>query len=223
MAEEKRVSVIIGTAGHVDHGKTSLIKALTGIDTDRLKEERERGVSIELGFANIVLGEGGEQVRAAIIDVPGHERFIRNMLAGVTGIDMVLFVVAADDGVMPQTMEHLDIVRLLGVERGVIVLTKCDLVAEKRAKEVEEEITRLIAGTPLEGAPVARVSTVTMEGVEALKTLIFKALPAQRATAEGFFRLPVDRSFALKGFGTVVTGTVASGRLKKGDQAMLYP
>lgn len=221
MEQEKRISSIIGTAGHVDHGKTSLIKALTGMETDRLKEERERGVSIELGFAHIELGDN--RVRAAIVDVPGHERFIRNMLAGITGIDMVLFVVAADDGVMPQTIEHLDIVRLLGVSSGVFAVTKCDLASPERAAEVEGNIRRLIAGTPLEGSPVIRVSTVTGEGIEELKDLILEGIPGGRPEEAGFFRLPVDRSFAIKGFGTVVTGTVASGSVARGGTVMLYP
>src|SRR6267143_3997784 len=157
---------IIGTAGHIDHGKTALIKALTGQDTDRLKEEKERGISIDLGFAYFTLGNG---TRAGVIDVPGHERFIRNMLAGAHGMDLVLFTVAADDGVMPQTEEHLDILHLLGVRRGVFVITKSDLVDGARLAAVREEIEVLTVDTTLEGAPIVPVSTLTGEGLEALR------------------------------------------------------
>ena len=218
-----RVSCIIGTAGHIDHGKTSLIKALTGMDTDRLKEEKRRGLSIDLGFAYMEFKTGSEVVRAGIVDVPGHERFIRNMLAGITGIDLVLFVVAADDGVMPQTLEHLDIVRLLGIEKGVFAVTKCDLAEEERLLDVEGEIKALIRDTALMGAPLVRVSSITGEGLDELKGLLFERLRGRGADPRGFFRLPVDRSFAIKGFGTVVTGTVASGSVKKGDEVTCLP
>src|SRR6185503_8606835 len=164
---------IIGTAGHIDHGKTSLIKALTGEDTDRLKEEKERGISIDLGFAHLELDDG---TIAGIVDVPGHERFIRNMLAGAHGIDVVLLVVAADDGVMPQTEEHLDIVHLLGVRRGVVALTKIDLVGADRIAAVREEIDILLAGTSLEGSPVTPVSAVTGQGIDALRAAIVGSL-----------------------------------------------
>src|SRR3954468_14850901 len=157
---------IIGTAGHIDHGKTSLIKALTGTDTDRLKEEKERGISIDLGFAELDLGDGRT---AGVVDVPGHERFIKNMLAGAHGIDLVLFVVAADDGVMPQTEEHLDILHLLGVEQGIVVVTKSDLADAKRLADVREEIEILTIDTALEGAPVHYVSAVTGAGIEELR------------------------------------------------------
>lgn len=225
MAEKtSRISCVIGTAGHVDHGKTSLVRALTGIDTDRLPEEKRRGLSIELGFAYIELdGKEGETIRAAIVDVPGHERFVRNMLAGVTGIDMALFCVAADDGVMPQTIEHLDILALLSVRSAVFAVTKCDLAAEGRVAEVEEDIRGLIKGSPLEGAPLIRVSTVTGAGIDGLKKLIKESLVKRVPSPEGFFRLPVDRSFSIAGFGAVVTGTVASGAAKKGDELICFP
>lgn len=222
----KRITCIIGTAGHIDHGKTSLVKALTGMDTDRLAEEKKRGISIDLGFAYMDL-EGnreGELVRAAIVDVPGHERFIKNMLAGVTGMDIVLFVVAADDGVMPQTREHLDIVHLLRVRRGIFVITKSDSAGPGRLAEVRRDIGRLIRNTVLNGSPVVEASAVTGKGIAELKGLIRAcALESRRAADEGFFRLPVDRSFPVKGFGTVVTGTVASGSIKKGSEALLFP
>ncbi|MFQ5736530.1 MAG: GTP-binding protein, partial [Thermodesulfobacteriota bacterium] len=209
-------SCIIGTAGHIDHGKTSLVRALTGMDTDRLAEEKRRGVSIDIGFAHMDFDEGGGSVlRAALVDVPGHERFIRNMLAGTTGMEMVLFVVAADDGVMPQTREHLDIVCLLGISKAVFVITKTDLAGEDRVEEVREEVCSLIEGTALEGSPFATFSAVTGEGVERIKGLVREALRGADAGrgrgSGGFFRLPVDRSFSIKGFGTVVTGTVAGG------------
>ncbi len=217
-------TAIIGTAGHIDHGKTSLVKALTGMDTDRLAEEKRRGLTIDLGFAHMDITHNGEKRRAAIVDVPGHERFIRNMLAGVTGIDFVLFVVAADDGVMPQTREHLDIVRLLGVRDGIIVVTKRDLVTGERVEEVRKDVSALVRGTALEDAPLIAVSTVTGDGMEALKSLISaRVVKTERSASGPFFRLPVDRSFAIKGFGTVVTGTVASGSIKKGDEALSFP
>lgn len=212
---------IIGTAGHIDHGKTALVKALTGQDTDRLKEEKERGISIDLGFAHFDLPDG---TRAGVVDVPGHERFIRNMLAGAHGIDLVLFIVAADDGVMPQTEEHLDIVHLLGVRRGIVVLTKVDLVAEQRRREVEDEIRVLTAGTALEGAPVIAVSAVTGEGVEDLRMAIVRSLRDQPPRpAAGRFRLPVDRVFLMPGHGVVVTGTALAGTVRVGDRVRCLP
>src|SRR5688572_14465124 len=187
---------IIGTAGHIDHGKTSLIKALTGTDTDRLKEEKERGISIDLGFAHLSLNDG---TSAGIIDVPGHERFIRNMLAGAHGIDLVLFTVAADDGIMPQTIEHLDILHLLGVKRAIVVITKIDLVSAARVAEVEEEIEILVAGTSLDHSPVVPFSFTTGAGLEQLQSEIAKALQSIQKTAPpGYFRLPVDRVFVLQ-------------------------
>lgn len=224
MPEIHRTSCIIGTAGHIDHGKTTLVKALTGIDTDRLAEEKRRGVSIDLGFAYMDLDLEGKKTRAALIDVPGHEKFIRNMLAGTSGIDFVLFVVAADDGIMPQTREHLDIVHLLGIKKGIFVITKTDLVADVRAAEVKKEIELLIRDTALEGSPIVNVSYATGEGIEGLKGLIKDNIMALGgARVAGFFRLPVDRSFTVKGFGTVVTGTVASGSIKKGGEAVHFP
>jgi selenocysteine-specific elongation factor len=212
--------VILGTAGHIDHGKTALIKALTGVDTDRLKEERERGISIDLGFAELVAGD----VAAGIVDVPGHERFIRNMLAGAHGMDVVLLVVAADDGVMPQTEEHLDIVHLLGVRRAVVAMTKVDLVSPARRAAVREEIAILLAGTPLEEAPVIDVSTVTGEGVAALRTALAAALrTAPRAAREGVFRLPIDRAFIMHGHGVVVTGTAIAGTIAAGATVRILP
>ena len=212
---------IIGTAGHIDHGKTSLIKALTGTDTDRLKEEKERGISIDLGFAHLDFPDG---TSAGIVDVPGHERFIKNMLAGAHGIDLVLFTVAADDGVMPQTEEHLDIVHLLGVKMAIFVITKADLVPAGRIADVEEEIDILTLGTTLENSPKLAVSSVTGQGLEELKQLIFKTLKSATHTApSGYFRLPVDRAFILQGHGVVVTGTALSGEVKVGEQVRCLP
>jgi selenocysteine-specific elongation factor len=212
---------VIGTAGHIDHGKTSLIKALTGTDTDRLKEEKERGISIDLGFAHLDLPDG---TSAGVVDVPGHERFIKNMLAGAHGIDLVLFTVAADDGVMPQTEEHLDIVHLLGVRMAIFVITKADLVAPSRITDVEEEIDILTLGTTLENSPKLAVSSVTGQGVEELKELILKTLKsATHAAPSGYFRLPVDRAFVLQGHGVVVTGTALSGEIKAGEQVRCLP
>ncbi|MBI5875496.1 MAG: selenocysteine-specific translation elongation factor, partial [Deltaproteobacteria bacterium] len=210
---------IIGTAGHIDHGKTSLIKALTGMDTDRLKEEKERGISIDLGFAYLDLPDGA---KAGIVDVPGHEKFIRNMLAGATGIDLVLFVVAADDGIMPQTREHLDIMRLLGIGNGIFVITKMDLADESRVSKVIANVKELIKDTCLKDSPIVPVSAATGFGIDNLKKLISeKAKDVLQRPEGGFFRLPIDRSFSIKGFGTVVTGTVASGTAQKNDEAVI--
>jgi selenocysteine-specific elongation factor len=212
---------IIGTAGHIDHGKTSLIKALTGEDTDRLKEEKERGISIDLGFAHLDLPDG---TQAGIVDVPGHERFIRNMLAGAHGIDLVLFTVAADDGVMPQTEEHLDIVHLLGVKHAIFVITKADLVAPSRIRDVEEEIGILTFGTVLENSPMVPFSAVTGEGLDKVREEIIRHLhEVGRAAPKGYFRLPVDRAFILQGHGVVVTGTAQSGEVKAGDHVRALP
>ena len=211
---------IIGTAGHIDHGKTSLIKALTGTDTDRLKEEKERGISIDLGFAHLDLPDG---TSAGVVDVPGHERFIKNMLAGAHGIDLVLFTVAADDGVMPQTEEHLDIVHLLGIKMAIFVITKADL-APTRIADVEEEIDILTFGTLLENSPKIAVSSVTGQGLDELKQLISTTLKsANHAAPSGYFRLPVDRAFVLQGHGVVVTGTSLSGEIKVGEQVRCLP
>jgi selenocysteine-specific elongation factor len=212
---------IIGTAGHIDHGKTSLIKALTGQETDRLKEEQERGISIDLGFAYIDLPSGE---RAGIVDVPGHERFIRNMLAGAHGIDLVLFTIAADDGVMPQSEEHLDFLHLLGVRKGIFVITKADLVDTARLAEVQEEIEILTLDTTLEGAPIIPVSSVTSLGLDRLRQEIATQLQAyERASLPGYFRLPVDRAFAMKGHGVVVTGTAIAGTISEGETVRILP
>ncbi len=213
--------IILGTAGHIDHGKSSLIKALTGIDPDRLKEEKLRGITIELGFASLTL-PGGQLL--GIVDVPGHERFVRHMVAGATGMDLVALVIAADEGVMPQTREHLEICELVQVKHGLVVITKTDLVEPDWLDLVEEEIKETLAGTFLEGAPIKRFSAVTGEGTEALlATLAELASQVPRKPASGIFRLPVDRVFTIKGFGTVVTGTAITGHLKVGDAVMVYP
>ena len=214
--------VIIGTAGHIDHGKTALIRALTGRDTDRLKEEKKRGITIDLGFTWFDL-PGGE--RAGIIDVPGHEKFIRNMAAGVAGMDLVLLVIAADEGIMPQTREHMDIMELLGVQRYIIVLNKCDLADEEWIGMVETEIRRETRGTILETAPLVRVSAATGSGIDELKARIAETalgMP-ERESAEGKARLPIDRVFTAAGFGTVVTGTLLEGTIRTGDLLTLYP
>lgn len=213
--------IVIGTAGHIDHGKTTLVKALTGRDTDRLKEEKMRGISIELGFAPFVL-PGGQ--KAAIVDVPGHERFIRHMLAGAFGIDFVLLVIAADEGVMPQTREHLDIIQLLGIRKGIVVLTKKDMVDEDWLMLVEEEVKDYLAGTVLAGAPIIAVSAVTGEGIPALmETIGHLAEEIEERPAFGYARLPIDRVFTMPGFGTVVTGTLWSGKILTGESLELLP
>ncbi len=214
-------TVIIGTAGHIDHGKTSLVKALTGVDTDRLKEEKERGITVDLGFAYLPL-PGGPVL--GFVDVPGHEKLVRNMLAGATGIDHVLLVVAADDGPMPQTREHLAIVDLLGLRRGVVALTKCDLVAPARLDAAEAELRALLAGSGLAEAPVLRVSSVSGQGIAELRAHLQQAQAGQAdAPSRGEFRLAVDRAFTLAGIGTVVTGTAVAGRVAVGDRLMLSP
>ncbi|MGN1183709.1 MAG: selenocysteine-specific translation elongation factor [Oliverpabstia sp.] len=213
--------VIIGTAGHVDHGKTCLIKALTGIDTDRLKEEKKRGITIELGFAYLDFPDGR---RVGIVDVPGHEKFVKNMLAGAGGIDIALLVVAADEGVMPQTVEHLDILSILGIPRGVVVLTKSDLVEPDFLQLVEEDVRELLKGTFLEQAPIVPVSVFENQGLENLKNIlkdICDSFP-QRKESSGF-RLPIDRVFTLKGFGTIVTGTLMDGKMSRNQNVVLYP
>ncbi len=212
---------IIGTAGHVDHGKTALIRALTGAETDRLKEEKERGISIDLGFASFRL-PGGEI--AGVVDVPGHERFIHNMLAGVGGMDLVLLVIDVNEGVMPQTREHLAILQLLGIERGILVLTKCDLAEEDWIDIVEEEVREEVAGTFLENAPCCRVSALTGDGLPQLVATICEQLKGiSPKDADGPLRLPVDRHFTVSGFGTVVTGTLISGSVAGGDSVEVLP
>lgn len=212
---------IIGTAGHIDHGKTTLVKALTGIETDRLKEEKQRGISIELGFAPFVL-PGGQ--KAAIVDVPGHERFIRHMLAGAFGIDMVLFIIAADEGVMPQTREHMDIIELLGVDKGVVVITKKDLVDDEWLMLIEEDIKEYLKTTILKDAPVIAVSGVTGEGrLELLEAIEEIADTVEEKPAFGQARIPIDRVFTMPGFGTVITGTIWSGTIEVGETLELMP
>ncbi len=213
--------VIVGTAGHVDHGKTLLIKTLTGIDTDRLREEKERGISIELGFAYLDLPSG---TRAGIVDVPGHERFIKNMLAGVGGIDIVLLVIAADEGVMPQTKEHLEIIELLRIQRGIVVLTKVDLVDGEWLMLVREDVSETLRGTVLEKAPIVAVSSVTREGFPELIATIDKlAGEVPEKNPAGSARLPIDRAFSVTGFGTVVTGTLITGTLRVGETVEILP
>lgn len=214
-------NIIIGTAGHIDHGKTALIKALTGTDTDRLKEEKKRGITIDIGFAYLPLSDGS---RAGIVDVPGHEKFIKNMLAGAGGIDMVLLVVAADDGVMPQTKEHLDILRLLDIKAGIVVITKRDLVDEEWILLVKEEVAAAVKGTFLEGAPMVAVSSHTGAGLDELKREIERLAKNVRSKDVAKpWRLPVDRVFTVDGFGTVVTGTMVEGTLNEGDEVQVYP
>lgn len=212
--------MIIGTAGHIDHGKTALVRALTGVETDRLKEEQARGITIELGFA-YWKSEAGT---LGFIDVPGHERLIHTMLAGASGIDLALLVIAADDGIMPQTREHLALLDLLGIARGIVALTKADLVDAARLAALEGEIEALLEGTTLEGAPLHPVSSLTGQGIEGLRAaLVQTARQHQARAASGRFRLAVDRSFSLKGAGTVVTGTVLSGEARLEDALVVSP
>ena len=213
--------MIIGTAGHIDHGKSALVRALTGTDPDRWEEEKARGITLDLGYAYATCANGSQ---LGFVDVPGHERLVHNMLAGATGIDFVLLVVAADDGPMPQTREHLEIIDLLGLGRGAVALTKCDLVDAERCAEVEAQLTGLLAGTSLDGAPVLRVSSVTGEGLEALRDhLATEAVATQAREGLGRFRLAVDRAFVLKGTGVVVTGTAHSGAVAVEDRLILAP
>lgn len=213
--------IVLGTAGHVDHGKTSLVKALTGTDTDRLKEEKARGITIELGFAYLDLPCGH---RLGIVDVPGHEKFVRNMVAGATGIDILAFVIAADEGIMPQTREHFEICRLLGVKQGIIVITKKDMVEPDWLEMVEEEVRDYFADSFLDGAPLLEVSSVTGEGIDEVAAELDRIVAAgDFSEAFGPFRLPVDRIFTIKGFGAVVTGTSLSGRISLGDDITIYP
>lgn len=213
--------LIIGTAGHIDHGKTTLVKALTGIDTDRLKEEKERGISIELGFAFLTLPDG---IQAGIVDVPGHERFVKTMLAGVGGIDLVILVIAADEGVMPQTREHLQICELLRVKRGLVALTKADLVENEWLEMVRADVIQMLQGTFLESCPVVPCSATTGRGLpELLQAIQAQAAAAEPKRTEGTARLPVDRVFSIRGFGTVITGTLWSGALAVGDEVSILP
>ena len=213
--------VIVGTAGHIDHGKTALVKALTGIDTDRLEEEKRRGITIDLGFAHLELGD---DLTVGFVDVPGHERFVKNMLAGVGGIDLVLFVVAADESIKPQTREHFDICRLLRIPGGVIALTKADLVDREVLGLARLEVEEFVQGSFLDGAPIVAVSSVTGEGLDELKRRLGEAAasaPVKDATH--YLRLPIDRSFSLRGFGTVVTGTLISGAVDREQEVEVHP
>lgn len=215
-------NIIIGTAGHVDHGKTRLIKALSGIDTDRLEEEKKRGITIELGFAHIPNDEG---YNIGVIDVPGHEKFIKNMLAGIGGIDFVLFVVAADEGIMPQTREHFEILSALGIEDGIIAVTKTDMVDEEWLEMLLEEVEDYFRGSFLEGKPIIPVSAATGDNIDVLKAEIIRKCDreSKRREEKELFRLPVDRVFTMAGFGTVVTGTLIDGTMRTGDEVMVYP
>jgi len=211
--------MIVGTAGHIDHGKTALVKALTGIDADRLKEEKARGITIDLGYAYSDLG-GGRQL--GFVDVPGHERFVHNMLAGATGIDAALLVVSAAEGVKPQTVEHLQIVDLLGLDRGLVALTKADLADDDQILERMAEVETLLSATSLKGAEIVPVSSVTGQGIDELKAKLL-ALGESGKGATGFARLAVDRCFVLAGAGVVVTGTVHAGEIKVDDRLLLTP
>jgi selenocysteine-specific elongation factor len=216
--------IIVGTAGHIDHGKTSLVKALTGIDADRLKEEKARGITIDIGFADLIIGD----THFGFVDVPGHERFVRNMLAGAHGIDLVMLVIAADESVMPQTREHFDICRLLAVKSGIVVITKVDLVDDEELLQlVEADIAEFVRGSFLEGAPVFRVSSQTGhtgQGIDELKKGLAKlAAKVSERDARAVARLPIDRVFTIRGFGTVVTGTLVAGRIRAGDELDLLP
>ncbi len=234
-------AVIVGTAGHIDHGKSALVRALTGIDPDRLEEEKRRGITIDIGFANLELagpsGEAGcpthsrgsnewESIRIGFVDVPGHERFVRNMLAGIGGIDLVLLVIAADEGVKPQTREHFDICRLLAVQRGITVLTKADLVDDETLQVVKMEVAEFLKGSFLDPAisPIVAVSSRTGKGLDQLRSELARLaaeIPAKDSTA--VFRLPIDRVFTMKGFGTVITGTLLSGTVRKDDELEVHP
>ncbi len=213
--------IILGTAGHIDHGKTSLIKAVTGIDTDRLKEEKLRGITIELGFASMDLPSGQH---LGIVDVPGHEKFVKHMVAGATGIDIVALVIAADEGVMLQTREHMEICSLLSIKHGFVALTKIDLVDQEWLELVLDDIKKFLRGTFLEASPIVPVSSATGKGIpEFIKTLDELSALIPMRTSTGLFRLPVDRVFSMKGFGTVITGTLISGSIHIGDTVMIYP
>ncbi|MBN2794922.1 MAG: selenocysteine-specific translation elongation factor [Clostridia bacterium] len=213
--------IIIGTAGHIDHGKTTLIKALTNIETDRFEEEKRRGITIDIGFAFFDLPSGK---RAGIVDVPGHERFIKNMLAGVSGIDLVLFVISAEEGVMPQTQEHLDILNILDVQKGIVVLTKKDLVDEDWIKLIKEDLKKTFEDTFLEDAPIVSVSSVTKDGFDELIDTIEKVTEeVDVKSVSSAMRMPIDRVFTLQGFGTIVTGTLVEGKVNEGETLILFP
>lgn len=213
-------NIIVGTAGHIDHGKTSLVKALTGVDADRLKEEKQRGITIDIGFADLII----DDYRFGFVDVPGHERFVKNMLAGAHGIDLVMLVIAADEAVMPQTREHFDICRLLQVKTGLTVLTKADLVDEELLELAKEEVSEFVSGSFLAQAPIIAISSKTGQGIEELKKELVKL--ASKTTPKALSacpRLPIDRAFTIKGFGSVITGTLTSGQLQVGDELDILP
>ncbi len=213
--------IILGTAGHIDHGKTALIKAMTGIDTDRLKEEKERGITIELGFAHLTLPSG---LTIGIVDVPGHEKFVKNMAAGATGIDLVALIIAADEGIMPQTREHLEICSLLDIKHGLVILTKVDLVDKEWLNLVKDDVSTFLTGSFLQDSPIVEVSSKTGEGIKDLiKTLGEYTEKVPERESGNFFRLPIDRVFTMRGFGTVVTGTTISGHIKTGSEVTIYP
>jgi selenocysteine-specific elongation factor len=218
-------SVIVGTAGHIDHGKSSLVRALTGTDPDRWEEEKRRGITIDLGFASLDLtGPNSEQLRLGFVDVPGHERFVRNMLAGVGGMDIVLLIISADEGIKPQTREHFDICRLLSIPRGITVLTKSDLVDPETLDVVRMEVAEFVRGSFLEGAPILPVSALTGAGLDQLRSELAKIateVPAKNVDAP--FRLPIDRVFSMKGFGTIVTGTLISGEIARDQEVEILP
>jgi selenocysteine-specific elongation factor len=220
-------SIIVGTAGHIDHGKTALVKALTGIDADRLEEEKRRGITIDLGFAHMDLPTpSGDTLRLGFVDVPGHERFVRNMLAGVGGIDLVLLVIAADEAIKPQTREHFDILQLLGVQRGITVLTKSDAVDAETLEVVRLEVEEFLRGTFLDvsKSPIIAVSSLTREGLDELKSaMVTAASQAQPRDSHAIARLPIDRVFTMKGFGTVVTGTLVAGTIRREDELEVFP
>src|SRR5918911_1955009 len=212
--------IIVGTAGHIDHAKTALVKALTGVDADRLKEEKARGITIDIGFADLKVGDN----RFGFVDVPGHERFVKNMLAGAHGLDLVMLVVAADESIMPQTREHFDICRLLRVKAGLVALTKADMVDEELLELARAEVEDFVKGSFLEAAPIIAVSSRTGQGIEELKqALVHLAAEIQPKNTTAVPRLPVDRAFSIKGFGTVVTGTLIAGELKVADEVEVLP
>ena len=214
-------NVIIGTAGHVDHGKTSLIKALTGIDTDRLKEEKKRGITIELGFAHLDFDDG---TKVGIVDVPGHEKFVKNMLAGAGGIDIALLIVAANEGIMPQTVEHFEILKLLDIKKSIIVVTKTDMVEADWLVMIKEDIKALIKGSGLENAQIMEASVYANKGIDELKSALYALVKqAEQKDMSKAFRIPVDRIFSIDGFGTVITGTLIEGSVNKGDSVEIYP
>lgn len=215
-------NIIVGTAGHIDHGKTTLIKALTGVETDRWEEEKKRGITIDLGFAYLDLDNGN---RLGIIDVPGHEKFIKNMVAGVIGMDLVMLVIAADEGIMPQTSEHINILNLLGVRNGIVVLTKCDTVDEEWLELVKEDIKEELSDTFLAESPFVEVSSITGQGIDELKKLLIEKTDKleDNRDVDTIVRLPIDRSFTISGFGTVITGTLVSGSVKKGEELEVFP